>query len=139
MLETLLVRISQFPPSILVASGDEALRTALSRELRDRGCDVLEVCDAATFHSMLLEGTHCDVFVLDSLHGCSPFHGFAYARRHGLQAPAIAVVRLDDEHAQTEARRLDLILAPRATVFGSLDRLLETALRRVTRRDSQAA
>lgn len=123
-----------FPPSIVVASGDDSLRVMLCGRLRDRGCDVLEVRDAATFHALVVEGTSCDLFLLDeSLEGCSPLHGFGYARRHGLRAPAIAVVRIEDDHARTEARRLELLLSSRSVVLGSLDRLLLTALRCIER------
>lgn len=131
-----------FPPSVLLAIGDESLSPIVGKRLRDRGCDVLEVRDAATFHQLLREGTHCDVLLLDeaqSLAGCSPLHGLAYARRHGLDAPAIALVRLEDDHARTEARRLDLLLCARAVVLGSLDRVLLTALLRVRYRTSRAA
>lgn len=128
-----------FPPSVLLAMTDDSLRATVGKRLRDRGCDVLEVGDASTFHEVILEGTHCDIFLLDELAGCSPLHGLAYARRHGVQVPTIAIVQLEDEHARTEARRLDLLLCARAVVLGSLDRVLLTALRRVRYRTSRAA
>jgi DNA-binding response OmpR family regulator len=134
------VRLSQFPPSILVASGDDALRVALSRRLRAYGYDVLEIRDAETFHALVLEGTHCDLFILDeSLPGCSPFHGLAYGRMHGVDAATIAIVRAEDAHAQTEARRLDMILAQRSRILGSLEALLLDAFQNMPRRDSRAA
>lgn len=134
------------PPRVLLATGDDTLRAALDHRLRDRGCDATHVVDAYGFHAALREyqwtvDVPPDFLVLDTLlPGCSPFHGLGYARAHGMWMPAIALVRVEDEPAGTEARRLAATLCVRSVVQGSLDRLLLGALRRcATRRPSRAA
>jgi hypothetical protein len=122
-----------FPPAALVVSSDETLSAMVSKRLRDRGCDVLELRDAESFHEVLRDGAVCDMMFVDASMKCSPFHGLGYARRQGLDVPAIAIVRVEDDLARKEAERLDLLLCNRAVVLGSLDRLLLTALRRMPR------
>lgn len=127
-----------FPPAVLVVTDDETLGALLSKRLRGRGCDVLELHDTASFHELLREGPTCDLMIVDAGMRCSPLHGLGYARPRGLDVPAIAIVRVEDEEARVEARRLDLTLCSRAVVLGALDRLLLGALRRI-RRPSRAA
>lgn len=127
------MRLSQFPPSFLVASGDEAERIAIARWLRARGCDVLEVADAATFHALMVEGTHCKAFVVADLAGCSPLHGIAYARRCGVDTPVLAIVDALDPHIETEAERLDLSLATASGTVAALRWLLQGLGHRASR------
>lgn len=119
-------------PVVTVVTSDIGLRAMLERRLRDRGCDVTTVRDANAFHALVREGAlEADVLILDdALTPCSPFHGLGVARRRGVDAPAIALVRVEDVHARTEAERLDLVLCGRSVALGSLDRVLLIALRR---------
>ena len=129
-------------PTVMLVTADIGLRAMLDKRLRDRGCEVVTVRNAAEFHEKIREDAlDADILVVDdALAGCSPFHGLAYARGRGLDAPAIALVRLEDVLARTEATRLDLVLCGRAVVLGSLDRVLLLALRRcLARRISHAA
>ena len=129
-------------PTVTLVTGDIGLRAMLAKRLADRGCAVTIIANAAAFHEALRnDALYGDVLLLDeALSGCSPFHGLAYARGRGVHAPAIALVRVEDAHARTEAERLDLVLCGRAVVLGSLDRVLLQALRRcLDRRVSHAA
>lgn len=129
-------------PTVMLVTDDVGLCAMLDKRLRDRGCNVVIVRDAASFHARICaDDLDCDVLVIDdALAGCSPFHGLACARRRGLEASAIALVKVENAHARTEARRLDLVLCARAVVLGSIDRVLLPALRRcLDRRVSHAA
>ncbi len=131
---------SGFPPAALVLTEDETLGLLVSKRLRDRGCDVLELHDTASFHRLLRDGGAFDLLIVDGAMTCSPFHGLGYARRRGLDLPAIAIVRSEDEHTRFEAEQLDLTLCNRAAVRSSLDRLLLGALHWLTQqRTSRAA
>jgi serine/threonine-protein kinase len=106
----------------------------------------VDVRDAKAFHALIREDALTgdrapDVLIVDeALTGCSPFHGLAVARGRGLSAPTVALVRIEDALARTEAARLDLVLCGRSVVLGSLDRVLLLALRRcLMRRVSHAA
>lgn len=119
-------------PVVTVVTSDIGLRAMLDRRLRDRHCNVFSIRDAREFHAAIRDGAlSADVLILDdALSSCSPFHGLAYARGRGVDVPAIALTRLEDVHARTEAERLDLVLCSRSVALGSLDRVLLIALRR---------
>jgi PleD family two-component response regulator len=142
--ETVDANIARFgaAPTVMLVTDDVGLCARLGRRLRVRGCEVVEVHDAASFHERVRDGEiSADIIIVDdALAGASPFHGLAHARGRGFRAPAIALVRIEDELSRTEAKRLGLQLCGRAVALGSLDRVLLLALRQcLARRVSHAA